>query len=164
MTSNNVSDDEAMIHMIGVLERTPLGDIMIDGAYDTGDCHETIYDLGGKPIIPPDKNAKVQKKPSSLALQERDLAIRRIKELGEEGCAKWKEKVKYHRRSRVETLMFRDKTILGDRLTARKASNQATEVSIKLDALNRRLSLEYRKATGYLSKNQAATKQLGCSN
>ena len=141
MTSNNVGDDEAMIHMIGALEGTPLGDIIGDGAYDTGDCREAIYDLGGKPIIPPDKNVKVQKKPPFPALQERDLAIRRIEELGEEGRAKWKEEVKYHRRSRVETLMFRHKTILGDRLTARKASNQATEVSIKLDALNRMTEL-----------------------
>lgn len=141
MTSNNVGDDEAMIHMMGTLEGTPLGDIIGDGAYDTSDCREAIYDLGGKPIIPPDKNAKVQRKSASPALQARDLAIQRIEELGEEGRAKWKEEVKYHRRSRVETLMFRHKTILGDRLSARKASNQATEVSIKLDALNRMTEL-----------------------
>lgn len=33
--------------------------------------------------------------------------------------------------------MFRYKTILGDRLSSRKGQTQATEVSIKLDALNR---------------------------
>ncbi len=35
VTSNNISDDEAMIHIIGALEETPLGDIFGDGAYDT---------------------------------------------------------------------------------------------------------------------------------
>lgn len=30
MTSNNVSDDEAMIHMMGLLEGTPLGDVLGD--------------------------------------------------------------------------------------------------------------------------------------
>jgi hypothetical protein len=33
--------------------------------------------------------------------------------------------------------MFRDKTILGDRLTARREWSQTTEVNIRLDILNR---------------------------
>jgi hypothetical protein len=94
MTSNNVSDDEAMIHMMGALEGIPLGDVLGDGAYDTVDCREAVHDLGGRQVIPPDKNAKEQKK-----------------------------------------------TVLGERLTARREWTQATEVSIKLDALNRMTEL-----------------------
>lgn len=141
MTSNNVSDDEAMICMMGLLEGTSLGDVLGDGAYDTVDCREAIYDLGGRQIIPPDKNARLQKRAPLLSLKERDNAIRRIQELGEEGRAHWKQEVGYHRRSRVETLMFRYKTILGDRLTARREWTQATEISIKLDVLNRMTEL-----------------------
>lgn len=141
MTSNNVSDEEAMIYMMGLLEGTPLGDVLGDGAYDTVDCREAIYNLGGKQIIPPDKNARLQKRAPLPSLQERDNAIRRIQELGDEGRAHWKQEVGYHRRSRVETLMFRHKTILGDRLTARREWTQATEVSIKLDVLNRMAEL-----------------------
>ena len=37
--------------------------------------------------------------------------------------------------------MFRDKTILGDRLTARREWSQATEVNIRLDILNRMTEL-----------------------
>ncbi len=62
VTSNNVNDDEAMIYMMEALEGVPLGDILGDGAYDTIDCREAIYDRGGRQIIPPDKNAKLQKK------------------------------------------------------------------------------------------------------
>ena len=102
----------------------------------TVDCCEAVYDLGGKPIIPPDKNAKEQKQ-GRPALKERDEAIRRIQELGDEGRSLWKKEIGYHRRSRVETLMFRYKTVLGDRLTSRKEQTQATEISIKLDVLNR---------------------------
>lgn len=141
MTTNNVSDDEAMIHMMEALEDVPLGDVLGDGAYDTLDCREAVHDRGGKQVIPPDKNAKVQKRCRLPALRERDQAIRRISELGEEGRAAWKKEVRYHRRSRVETLMFRFKTILGDRLTARKKENQVTEISIKLDVLNRMMEL-----------------------
>ena len=88
MTSNNVSDDEAMVHMMEALEGIFLGDV-----------------------------------------------------LGDEGRALWKQEIGYHRRSRVETLMYRYKTVLGDRLSARRERTQATEVSIKLDALNRMTEL-----------------------
>jgi len=141
MTSNNVSDDEAMLHMMEALEGIPLGDVLGDGAYDTVDCREAVNDRGGRQVIPPDKNAKLQKKKLLPALKERDRAIRRIQELGEDGRSRWKQEVGYHRRSRVETAMFRYKTVLGDRLAARKEWTQATEVAIKLDALNRMTEL-----------------------
>lgn len=141
VTSNSVSDDEAMIHMMGALEGVPLGDVLGDGAYDTVDCREVVHDLGGKPVIPPDKNAREQRRGWIPALGARDEAIRRIQELGAEGRSLWKKEVGYHRRSRVETLMFRYKTLLGDRLASRRERTQATEVLIKLDALNRMTEL-----------------------
>jgi len=141
MTSNNVGDDEAMLHMMEALEDVPLGDVLGDGAYDTVDCREAVHDRGGRQIIPPDKNAKPQKRWLLPALKERDGAIRRIQELGEEGRPLWKQEVGYHRRSLSETAMFRYKTVLGDRLTARREWTQATEVAIKLDALNRMTEL-----------------------
>lgn len=62
-----------------------------DGAYDTVDCRQFIYDLGGKQIIPPKRTAREQKKNPIPALKERDEAIRKIKELGEKGRAEWKK-------------------------------------------------------------------------
>jgi len=141
MTSNNVSDDEAMVYMMEAVEGVPLGDVLGDGAYDTVDCREAIHDRGGRQVIPPDKNAKLQRKNRIPALKERDEAIRRIQELGDEGRDRWKQEIGYHRRSRVETLMFRYKTVLGDRLASRREWTQATEVAIKLDALNRMTEL-----------------------
>jgi hypothetical protein len=127
MTSNNVSDDEAMVHMMEALEGIPLGDVLGDGACDTIDCREAVYDREGRQVMPPDKNAKLQRKNPLSALREKDQAIRRIQEFGDEGRAIWKQEVGYHRRSRVETLMFRYNTILGE--------------SIKLDVLNRMTEL-----------------------
>jgi hypothetical protein len=141
MTSNNVSDDEAMPYLMEALEGIPLGDVIGDGAYDTTDCREAIHDRGGRQIIPPDKNAKLQSGKPLPCLKARDEAIRRIQELDDEGRAKWKQEIGYHRRSRVETLMYRYKTILGDRLASRKESTQATEVAVKLDVLNRMIEL-----------------------
>ena len=141
MTSNNVSDHEAMPYLMEALEGIPLGDVIGDGAYDTTNCREAIHDRGGRQIIPPDKNAKLQRGKLLPCFKTRDEAIRRITEVGEEGRAKWKQENGYHRRSRVETLMYRYKTVLEERLSSRKESTQATEVAIKLDVLNRMIEL-----------------------
>ncbi len=93
MTSNNINDDEAMIYMMEALGGVPLGDILGDGACDTFDCREAIYDRGGRQIIPPDKNAKLQRKKSFPCLKARDDAIRRIQEIGDEGRAHWKQEI-----------------------------------------------------------------------
>ena len=77
--------------MLEAIDDVPLRDVHGDGAYDTLDCGEAVHDRGGRQIIPPDKNAKAQKRNKIPALQARDLAIRRIEELGEEGRAAWKK-------------------------------------------------------------------------
>ena len=141
ITSNDVSDDEAMFAMMAALEGVKIGNVFGDGAYDTTDCRQFIHDIGGRQVIPPKRTAKQQRKNPLPALKERDDAIQRIKELGEEGRAKWKQEIGYHQRSLVEAHMFRHKTILGDRLTARKRTTQATEVAIKCDVLNRMTAL-----------------------
>jgi hypothetical protein len=141
ITSNDVNDDEAMLAMMAALDDVKIGNVFGDGAYDTTDCRQFIHDIGGRQIIPPKRTAKQQRKNPLPAIKERDNAIQRIKELGEEGRAKWKEEIGYHQRSLVETHMFRHKTILGDRLTARKRTTQTTEVAIKCDVLNRMTGL-----------------------
>ena len=141
ITSNDVSDDEAMMVMMEALNDVKIGDVFGDGAYDTTDCRQFIHDIGGRPVIPPKRTAKQQRKNPLPALKERDNAIQRIKELGEAGRAKWKQEIGYHQRSLVETHMFRHKMILGDRLTARKGATQAAEVAIKCDVLNRMTGL-----------------------
>jgi hypothetical protein len=140
-TSNNVSDDVTMLEMMTALDGVKLGDVLGDGAYDTIDCRQFIHDRGGRQIIPPKRTAQSQKKDPIPALKERDDAIHRMKELGENGRSEWKKEIGYHRRSLVETYMYRHKTILGDRLSSRKESTQATEIAIKCDVLNRMTEL-----------------------
>ena len=141
ISSNDVSDDQAMLQMMDALDGTPFGDVLGDGAYDTTECRESIRDHRGKPVIPPDKSAVVQRRHLNPALKPRDQAIRRIADMGIEGRKLWKQGVGYHRRSRVETFMFRLKTLLGERLNPRKPAIQITESTIKMHVLNRMLEL-----------------------
>ena len=141
ITSNNVGDDTAMLHMLDVLDGVSLGDVLGDGAYDTIDCREAIHNRNGKQIIPPKRTACVQRKNPLPCLLPRDRAINRINELGNRGRAQWKKEIGYHRRCLVEIFMFRYKTIVGDRLSARKWQTQVAEVKIKLDVINRMTEL-----------------------
>lgn len=141
MSTGDTKDEVPMLHMMEALEGLALGDVIGDGAYDTVDCRDIIYDMGGRQVIPPPKSARIQRKTSIPGLRERDNAICRIKELGEAGRKLWKQEIKYHRRSRVETCISRYKRILGDRLGSRLEKTQFTEINIKLDILNRMAEL-----------------------
>jgi hypothetical protein len=55
------------------------------------------------------------------------LSIEKIKTTGRK---EWGIKEGYHHRSKAETAMFRYKTIIGDKLTARKTAHQKTEVAV----------------------------------
>lgn len=141
LSSNAVADDAAMVEMMDSLDEYSLGEVFGDGAYDTIDSRMAIHDRGGRQIIPPPKNARVVRKDPAPCLIERNAAVEKIKEGGEEGRKLWKETIGYHKRSLVETFMFRFKTILGGNLSSRIWENQVTESMIKLQALNKMTEL-----------------------
>ncbi len=67
--------------------------------------------------------------------------MEKIKKGGQEGRKLWKEAIGYHKRSLVETFMFRFKTIMGGELRSGIWENQVTEAMIKLQALNKMTEL-----------------------
>ena len=138
LSSNSVSDDAAMVEMMDCLEDVSLGDVYGDGAYDTVDCRMAIHDRRGKQIIPPPRNARMATKNPAPCQLERNEAVKKIKESSRKA---WKEESGYHKRSLVETLMFRFKAIMGEKLGARIWENQVAEAMVKLQALNKMTEL-----------------------
>ena len=53
----------------------------------------------------------------------------------------WKVESGYHKRSLVETHMYRFKNLFSEKLQARKFENQATEVFLKTKILNKMTAL-----------------------
>lgn len=108
-----------------------------DGAYDSHGLREKIAAKGAEPKIPPPQNAVIGD-PINEAVIQRNKAIRAIMGLGgnDEARALWKKLTGYHRRSLVETTMFRYKTIFGSNLRSRNWKNQKIEIMIKCYALN----------------------------
>jgi hypothetical protein len=153
VSSANVSDDEVFDTLIDQIDED-IASVGGDGAYDKTKVRETIEGRGAEPCIPPRRDAKLQKKPApsplrQRALDKRDTAIRRIEELKKtktggdlsEARKLWRQETGYHQRSKVETTMYRYKTIFGQTVRARTFDNQVKEINLNLVALNRMTNL-----------------------
>lgn len=138
LTGNNVHDCDAVGELLGQVG-DGVKDVLGDGAYDVHKVYKALKERNIRPVIPPKSNARVSKAAASGGPpSERDLAVMGC---AEQGRKEWKEGVGYHRRSKVETFMFRYKQAFGDRLQARKMANQAVEVAIACKILNKMIAV-----------------------
>jgi hypothetical protein len=116
-----------------------------DGAYNNFPCYELAEKHDFKLIAPPPENASTTKergdkinKAKKALLKQRDETIEQVRALGR---CEWKHSVGYHRRSLVETAMFRIKTLLGEQLSSRNFENQKVEAAIRCKIINRMTNL-----------------------
>lgn len=107
-------------------------DTMIgDGAYGTRALYKLIEkDNRAALISPPWKNAKINK------LRNWETRNKYVKECQELGRDAWKQKIKYHRRSLVETNMYRIKSAFTDRIKSKTLKNQKIEILLRTSLLN----------------------------
>ena len=136
LTENSVSDDAVVQEMLGQIEE-PLLACAADGAYDKRRVYDALnqHSPEVKILIPPRKNARIWQHGNSKEERlKRDENLRYIRKYGRQP---WKEDSGYHIRSLAETLMFRLKTIFGDKLSARLLETQTTQATIRCLALNR---------------------------
>lgn len=140
MTESVRLDGNYLRGMINTVEG-PISQITGDGGYDKKDCYRIAHERGAKGVFPPQHNAIVQrnKKKRETALLARDKTIRYLQRGGEKAARlkEWKERNNYHRRSLVETMMWRMKTVFGDQMRSRSMENQRTDLLIRCKAMNR---------------------------
>ena len=131
LTTDDVGDTTVVPHLLYQIDGS-VASVTADGAYDT----DVVYDEISRRhpdadvIIPPRSTAVA----SESGTTRRDAHLRTIKKYGRIG---WHRRSGYCRGSRVETSMFRYKTIIGRRLHARTLPNQRTEARIGSEVLNR---------------------------
>ncbi len=112
-----------------------IGKVYADGACSFKQGFDAIAQCGGTPSIPVRSGTTaVRKKPPPGQVLRNEL-LQEIKEAG--GQIAWKKASDHHRRSLVETHMFRLKTILGGTLRGRCFANQKTEAKIMANILNK---------------------------
>jgi len=136
LTENGISDDAVLKDMLAQIEQTLLS-CAADGAYDKRRVYAALNNHSPQVeiLIPPRKNAHIwQHGNSKQEPLKRDENLRYIRKHGRQ---QWKQDSGYHIRSLAETVMFRLKTIFGDRLSARLFENQATQALIRCLALNK---------------------------
>ena len=92
---------------------------------------------GALAIIPPVEGA-VHWPASQAGAPERNEAIEHISQSSRPG---WEKQSGYSRRSLVENLMYRFKTLTGDKLWARNVKVQDAEVAVRVGIINRMLML-----------------------
>lgn len=133
-STSDVTDGEALPDLLNdVLDNVE--QVSADGAYDQRKCYDLINQHQAKAAIPPRRGAKIWNHANCKAERHvRDENLRRIRKVGR---SEWKRESNYHRRSIAETMMFRFKTIMGDRLSTRKIDNQFKELLLKAAILNR---------------------------
>lgn len=137
LTDNSVDDATAGVEMLKEQfnEADKIEEIKGDGGYDKRKIYDTCEELKVKKVvIPPQKNAKIWKHGNKKGEKHvRDENLRKIRKTTRK---RWKEESEYHKRSNIETCMFRGKMIFGDRLSSRSKQNQETEVRLMCKALN----------------------------
>ena len=104
-----------------------------DGTYDTKAARAAIAGRGALALIPPAQDA-MHWPASQAGAQERNEAIEHMARRGKQD---WKEQSGYHRRSLVENLMYRFKTLTGDKLWALNVKVQDAELAVRVGIINR---------------------------
>lgn len=132
LTAAHVHDCTVLPELLSTQKN--IGDVYADGAYSFKQGFDAIAQCGGIPSIPVRSGTTaVSKNPSSGEILRNELLLK-IRECG--GRFAWKKTSGHHRRSLVETHMFRLKTMLGGTLRGRKFANQQTEAKIMAKILN----------------------------
>jgi IS5 family transposase len=131
-----VGDDDAGIGSQMLQDMPdPIERVSGDGAYDQRKFYQACTQCGiAEVVVPPRRNAHIwQHANSAKPPLVRDQHLRRIRRIGRR---RWKHEAGYHRRSLVETTVFRFKTLFGGQLMSRTLASQIVETLIKCKALN----------------------------
>jgi hypothetical protein len=135
LSDNGVADSQMLGPLLDQIER-PLASTTADGSYDQQAVYTDLAQRAPQAAvrIPPRRNALIWQPGNSAATPlPRDQNLRAIRAHGRRA---WKTQVDYHRRSLIETTMFRLKSSFGPDLHNRLLPAQATEAGIRCRVLN----------------------------
>lgn len=138
VTGSDCHDGDSACTLLAQTEGE-LGTTYGDGSYDRFKIHEAVELRGGTHLAPPQRNARIRRHGNCTGPPlQRDEYVRAIRR---QGRRRWKRDTGYHRRSLVETSIFRLKTHFGDHASHRTPERQQTDARIRCRALNIMTSL-----------------------
>jgi transposase len=142
-TDSNVNDCEVVKEMCNEIKGV-VRSVRADGAYDTEEFYRIISGWGARAMIPAARTSKAQdelKKKAKIKkahLTQRDNMIREIRRYDnfDDGLKEWKVSSGYHRRSLIESCMFRLKRVFGFYLHQKTEAGRRNEIITKVNLLN----------------------------
>ena len=137
LTRSNIHDDQVMTPLLK--NQKHIGKVYADGAYISRGCFDAIAATGGEPVIAIRTGTGLVLKEPTAGQELRNELVMDIWRSG--GRSNWKKESGYHRRSLVETQMYRFKTIMGPKLASRDFNSQVCEAKVKTMILNKMTSL-----------------------
>lgn len=138
LSSSKRADGKVLPGLIAPI-KDKIGKVYADAAYMYKECFEAIDIKGGRAIIDLRGGTSLSSD-STGGLKQRNRIVKEIRQ-SHFSRKDWKLHSGYHRRSLVETQMYRWKQILGSRLLSRKFSNQEIEAKLKTMILNKMTAL-----------------------
>ncbi len=139
MTDNGIGSGDGVTAK-ELMKKLPKGvkRVFGDGAYDGFEFRRTVERAGAVPIVPPPRDAVVHAS-DDTTVRSRNDSILEIMGLGGDDEARrlWKVLKGYHKRSLVETTMYRIKQLTGGELRSREWERQCTESYIKCLYVNK---------------------------
>jgi hypothetical protein len=98
VTTNDLRDGQRLPELLDPID-ADIAQVSGDGAYDTHACYTAISAPQAQAAIPPRRGARIWRHGNSKALPLAcDKNLRDIRGIG---CAAWKQKLGYHRRSKA---------------------------------------------------------------
>jgi len=129
---DSVHDSEVLPTLLTPLRRK-IKQVSAGGAYDTKDCYKILINKGIEACIPPRKNAILWEDGHS-----RNQAVEALKA---DRLEDWKQETGYHERSLSETVLYRYKQLIGEKLSLGAYNGQIGEMMSGVSALNKMLGL-----------------------
>ncbi len=136
LTAGNADDAATALRLIDAVEGV-ISNLTADAACDSIGIYDAARSRSAKVVVPPTKAATRPRRRKAWSTA-RDRTIKRVREIGRR---RWKKESGYHCRGTVENAFFRYKSIIGDRLRARRPEAQETEASLGCNILNRMIEL-----------------------
>ena len=134
VTTDDVHDSKVAASLVvGAEGRAKVGELLGDGAYDSGELYELLERRGIMAVIKPKGNAR-----SDTGSLSRSVAVGMIRELG---YATWAETVGYGRRWCVETAYSTFKRLFGECALGRRLGSIVVELAIKVALYNRLVNM-----------------------
>ena len=139
VTASRASDPSQVGRLLRGIGR-PVGSATMDGAYESRATYTKLVAHGVRPdrvLVPPRRGAKLSRRQS----QYDKIRNHRIRAIGRVGRMEWERASGYTKRSIVENVIGRYKSILGGRMRARSLAGQRAEGRIGCRILNTMSSL-----------------------